>query len=70
VRKKAGEVWAVCLSHEGKFLAGTTHDGRVNVWDLTAEGMPKIREFETKKSYGMCCDMVSHPLPPSHIDCC
>ncbi len=55
--KKVGEVWAVALSVDGQYLAGTTHDGRVNVWDL-ANGKEKIREFETKGSFGMCVDMV------------
>lgn len=56
--KKAGEVWAVALSIDGQYLASTTHDGRVSVWDLT-NGKQKIREFETKGSFGMCIDMVS-----------
>ncbi|OCT51526.1 Meiotic recombination protein rec14 [Cladophialophora carrionii] len=57
-RKKAGEMWAVSLSFDGKFLAGTTHDGRVNVWDLNDTGSrEKIREFETKGSFGMSIDM-------------
>jgi superkiller protein 8 len=54
---KVGEVWAVALSVDGQYLAGTTHDGRVNVWDL-AKGKEKIRDFETKGSFGMCVDMV------------
>ena len=58
-RKKARETWAVCLSADGKFLASTTHDGRVNVWDLADTGSrEKIREFETKGSFGMSVDMV------------
>ena len=57
---KAGELWAVVLSHEGRYLAATTHDGRVNVWDLEGEGgeRRKIRCYETKGSFGLCCDMV------------
>ncbi|KAL2430438.1 Meiotic recombination protein rec14 [Exophiala dermatitidis] len=54
--KKAGEIWAVALSQDGQYLAGTTHDGRVHVWDL-ANGKQKIREFETKGSFGMCVDV-------------
>ncbi|KAK2625336.1 hypothetical protein QTJ16_005705 [Diplocarpon rosae] len=53
---KAGEIWAVALSEDGGFLASTTYDGRINVWDLTA-GRQKIREYETKGSFGMCIDM-------------
>ncbi len=58
-RKKAGETWAVCLSYDGKFLASTTHDGRVNVWDLSNAGSrEKIREFETKGRVGRAVDLV------------
>ena len=56
--KKAGELWAVCLSSEGQYLAGTTSDGRINVWDLlAADGVQKIREYETKGSFGLCVDL-------------
>jgi superkiller protein 8 len=59
-RKKAGETWALCLSFDGKFLATTTHDGRVTVWDLADAGSrQKVGEFETKGSFGMSVDMVS-----------
>ncbi|OAL36915.1 hypothetical protein AYO20_03684 [Fonsecaea nubica] len=54
-KKKTGEIWAVSLSSDGKFVAGTTHDGRVNVWDLASR--EKIREFETKGSFGMSVDV-------------
>ncbi|GJD04641.1 WD repeat domain-containing protein [Colletotrichum higginsianum] len=58
---KAGEVWAIALSEDGKFLAGTTYDGRVNVWDVGEEGTPKIREYETGSpgsgSFGMSVDL-------------
>ncbi|KAK5021317.1 Ski complex subunit Rec14 [Exophiala sideris] len=56
--KRAGQVWAVSMSDDGQYLAGTTHDGRVKVWDLN-NGKQKIREFETKGSFGMCVDMSS-----------
>jgi superkiller protein 8 len=60
-RKQAGETWAICLSSDGKFVVGTTHDGRVNVWDLGDTGSrQKIREFETKGSFGMSIDMVCY----------
>ena len=60
---KAGEIWAIALSDDGKYLAGTTYDGRVNVWDtdtLTSDDgtAAKIREYETKGSYGMSIDLV------------
>ncbi|OHF02381.1 WD repeat domain-containing protein [Colletotrichum orchidophilum] len=58
---KAGEVWAIALSEDGKFLAGTTYDGRVNVWDVGEEGTPKIREYETGSpgsgSFGLSVDL-------------
>ena len=39
---KAAEVWAIALSPEGRYLAGTTVDGRVSVWDLDPqEGQQK-----------------------------
>jgi superkiller protein 8 len=59
---KAGDVWAIVLSEDGQFLASTTYDGRINVWDLKFEPEKgtkgkKIREYETKGSFGMCVDM-------------
>ncbi len=36
--------------------SSTTYDGRINVWDLFS-GRKKIREYETKGSFGMCIDM-------------
>lgn len=47
------------MSEDGRFLASTTYDGRVNVWDLSADRQ-KIQEYETKGSFGMCIDMVGH----------
>ena len=55
---KAGEIWAVALSEDGQYLASTTFDGRINVWDCLA-GREKIREYETKGSYGMAIDLVN-----------
>ncbi|EGX95563.1 meiotic recombination protein Ski8/Rec14, putative [Cordyceps militaris CM01] len=58
---QAGEVWALALSEDGGYLASTTHDGRINVWDVTDEAKPKIREYETGSagsgSFGMCVDL-------------
>ncbi|KAI9829750.1 MAG: hypothetical protein M1819_005987 [Sarea resinae] len=56
VGNKAGELWAIALSEDGQYLASTTYDGRINVWD-TAANREKIREYETKGSYGTCIDM-------------
>lgn len=53
---KAGEIWAISLSEDGQFLASTSYDGRISVWDLVVD-RKKIREYETKGSFGMCIDM-------------
>lgn len=55
---KAGDVWAIAVSEDGHYLASTSYDGRINVWDVPAGGA-KIREFETKGSFGMAIDLVS-----------
>ena len=54
---KPGEIWAIALSEDGQYLAATSSDGRINVWDNLADGA-KIREFETKGSFGMSIDIV------------
>lgn len=58
---KPGEVWALALSEDGSFLASTTHDGRVNVWNVGEETKTKFREYETGSagsgSFGMCVDL-------------
>ena len=58
---KAGEIWAIALSEDGQYVASTTYDGRINVWDILA-GRQKIREYETKGSFGMSIDLVSEIL--------
>ena len=58
---QAGEVWALALSEDGGYLASTTNDGRINVWDIVDQAKPKIREYETGSagsgSFGMCVDL-------------
>lgn len=58
---KPGEVWAIALSEDGGYLASTTNDGRVNVWDIASQSKSKIREYETGSagsgSFGMCVDL-------------
>ncbi len=54
---KAGVIWAIALSEDGQYLAATSMDGRINVWDNLAN-REKIREFETKGSFGMSIDLV------------
>jgi superkiller protein 8 len=57
----AGELWAIALSEDGQYLASTTYDGRVNVWDLLGDRGATIREYETGSagsgSFGLCVDM-------------
>lgn len=62
--EKAGENWALAMSPEGKFLAATTQDGRVNVYDTTkineeTKAAQTLAQFETKGSFGTCVDIVS-----------
>lgn len=58
---KPGEAWALALSEDGSYLAATTNDGRINVWDISDEKRPKIQEYETGSpgsgSFGMCVDL-------------
>lgn len=58
---KPGEVWALALSEDGGYLASTTNDGRINVWDILGEKKTKIQEYETGSagsgSFGMCVDL-------------
>lgn len=67
--KKAGELWAVALDTEGRFLVGTTYDGRVNVWELVGSideksgeeqvKAQKFAEWETRGGFGLAVDVVS-----------
>ena len=60
-QNKPGEIWAIAISADGQYLAGSSINGKVNVWSLNkGEGMPKIREYETKGSFGLCVDLVFH----------
>ncbi|KAF2256594.1 WD40 repeat-like protein [Trematosphaeria pertusa] len=51
---KAGDIWAVALSADGNYLASSSINGKVHVWSVSEDGMPKIREYETKGSFGLC----------------
>lgn len=59
--KKPGEAWGLALSEDGTYLAATTNDGRINVWQVTEEDRPKIQEYETASagsgSFGMCVSL-------------
>lgn len=62
-RRNAGEQWAIALSAEGRYLACTTHDGRINVYDATTVSSGKaeqIAQYETKGSFGLAVDLSSN----------
>ncbi|KAL3459956.1 WD40-repeat-containing domain protein [Aspergillus heterothallicus] len=50
------DVWAIALSSDGQYLAGTTQNGHIKVWDLGAN-YEEIRDHETKGSFGTCIDL-------------
>ncbi|KIW05238.1 uncharacterized protein PV09_03775 [Verruconis gallopava] len=53
---KAGEAWALSLDEDGRYLASSSYDGRIGVWDLSLgpDAWAKVREYETKGSFGLC----------------
>lgn len=62
--KQAGEHWAPALSADGLYLACTTLDGRINVYqtavitsDNTDLTSAKFTQYETKGSFGMSVDI-------------
>jgi hypothetical protein len=60
------------MSPEGKFLAATTHDGRVNVYDTTkineeVTAAQTLAQFETKGSFGTCVDIVRSHYGTSNL---
>lgn len=59
IEKSAGEAWSISLDAEGRYLATSSYDGRVGVWDLATgpEAWAKVREYETKGSFGLCVAM-------------
>ena len=59
IDKSAGEAWAISLDAEGRYLATSSYDGRIGVWDLSPgpEAWAKVREYETKGSFGLCVAM-------------
>ncbi|KAF2466962.1 WD40 repeat-like protein [Lindgomyces ingoldianus] len=54
-----GDIWAIALSADGNYLASSSIDGKINVWSLTfnKDCMPKIRDYETKGSFGLCVNL-------------
>ena len=59
-------MWAIAVSEDGHYLASTSYDGRIHVWDIVAGGA-KIREFETKGSFGMAIDLASKKPHPGDL---
>lgn len=58
-QNKPGEIWAIAISADGQYLASSSINGKINVWSLNkSDGMPRIREYETKGSFGLCVDLV------------
>lgn len=51
-------MWAISLSADGNYLASSSINGKINVWALSEPNMPKIREYETKGSFGLTVDLV------------
>lgn len=45
VAGKTGDAWAIALSADENFLAVTTHDGKIHVWDLV--GRQRVQTYET-----------------------
>ena len=60
--KKENTHWAIALSEDGRYLAATTHDGRLQVYDTTAfsssDGkVTTIAQYATKGSFGLSNDL-------------
>ena len=49
------------MNEDGSFLATTSNDGRISVWNVGNEEKTKVREYETGSagsgSFGMCVDI-------------
>jgi superkiller protein 8 len=66
-KSPAGELWALALTRDGRYLAASAYDGRVRIWDMkTGEAEGKgvwepdvVREYNTRGSFGMCVALVS-----------
>jgi superkiller protein 8 len=54
---KEPDTWAIVMSDDARYLAGTTHNGHIKVWDLNSNG-EESRDYETKGAFGACIDMV------------
>lgn len=60
-RKGGADVWAIALDGREQYLACTSHDGRIKVWDL--ETREVVQTYETggagagAGSFGLCVDL-------------
>lgn len=66
---KPGDIWAIALSADGNYLASSSIDGKVHVWSLSEKEKPKIREYETKGSFGLSIALVRPLLYHLHSLC-
>ena len=61
--KQTGEHWAPALNEDGKYLACTTIDGKIHVYDtslLSSSKNEKFTTYETKGSFGMSIDISAN----------
>lgn len=59
-KKDKTEHWALALSSDGQYLAATTHDGRIDIYDTTSLSQhptPKLTTYETKGSFALSVDL-------------
>jgi superkiller protein 8 len=68
-----GELWSLAMTANGRYLAASSYDGKLRVWDmLTGEDREEkqgkntikirepevVREYDTRGSFGMCVAIV------------
>ena len=66
----ASELWALDITSDARYLAVSAYDGRVHLWDIQngkGDQWEKVREYETKGSFGMCVAMVRGLSLDSHL---
>lgn len=54
------EHWALALSENGQYLAASTHDGKIDIYDTTTVAQtptPKLTTYETKGSFALAVDI-------------
>ncbi|KAK9450222.1 WD40-repeat-containing domain protein [Limtongia smithiae] len=55
-------LWAIRFSPDGDFLAATTLDGRILVWNVSGETAEHCGTLEAKNSAGLCIDYSNDGL--------